>query len=309
MKAINCKILFYLVAICLSSFYFYSCKEQEEIDAGEYSCKTLPAFIKNTGLNPGRTALSTSEKHTMGMVLKEFPLPNSNTLPKIYQHPSWKTAGWLSPIQIDKFGNVFTASAPFISVLDNPVQKQNTIYIINSTDGIMKEFMQLPQPDSNDHRNPFGILSIAFNCKKNILYVSSVAGSTAEKEMGCIYAIDIEKKKIIDQLEGNDFFGIQVVVADGKLLLLAGSTRNSGIYSIKINNNGTFGNSPEKVSGIEGLGLRGDDKVKKIIFKSEDVIQVKGLDFNYNLIAPTEKQESSYDFNFDLESKKWILKK
>ena len=276
---------------------FLSCKtSEEEINVSDYSCKVLPAFVKSTGLDPARSAFSTSEIRTMGLVLKEFPLQAGIALPKIYQHASWKKGGWLSPIQIDKFGNIFTSPAPFISVLDNPVQKQNTIYKINSTDGIMTEFMQLPLPDINDHRNPYGILSLAYNCKENILYVSSVAGSTAAKQNGCIYAIDIEKKKIIDEVRGIDFFGIQVVVADDKLQLLSGSARNADIYAIKITSKGTFGSSPQKVATIEGLGLRGDDKVRKIIFKNSDVIQVKGLAFNYNLIAPTEKQESFYEF-------------
>ena len=309
MKLINSKTCFSFIAFCVLTVVLLSCKAtEEEINAADYSCKVLPAFIKNTGLDPARSAFSTSEVRTMGLVLKEFSLQASTASAKIYQHPSWKKGGWLSPIQIDRFGNVFTAPAPFISVLDNPVQKQNTIYKISSTDGIMTEFMQLPLPDINDHRNPYGILGLAYNCKENILYVSSVAGSTAEKENGCLYALDLEKKKKVDEVKGKDFFGIQLVVADDKLQLLSGSTRNADIYAIKITNNGTFGSSPQKIASIEGLGSRGDDKVRKIIFKNPDAIQVKGLEFNYNLIAPTEKQESLYEFYFDIETKQWILK-
>ncbi len=287
----------------------FSCKEaNEEINAADYSCKALPAFIKSTGLNPARSAFSTSETHTMGLVLKEFPLPNANAQPKIYQHPSWKIGGWLSPIQIDNMGNVFTAPAPFINVYNNPAQNSNTIYKVNNTSGVMEEFMRLPITDSLSYRNPYGILSIAFNCKKNILYVSSVAGSTPQKENGCLYAIDIASKKIIDKISGKDFFGIQLVVANDQLQLLAGSTRNSNIYQLKIKKDGSFTGSPSIAASIEGLGARGDDKVKKIIFKSDGNIQIKGLEFNYNLIAPTEKQESNYGFYFDTETKKWQYK-
>jgi hypothetical protein len=287
---------------------FSSCKEDEMVDPADYTCKRLPLFITSTGLNPGRSAFSTSEQRTMGLVLKEFPEPNSNAQPKIYQHPSWKTGGWLSPIQVDGKGDIYTAPAAFVNLLVNPLNKRNTLYKVNSTDGIMSEFMNLPIPDTNDRRNPYGILSLAFNCKRNILYVSSVAGSTPQQEKGCIYAIDLETKKIIDKAEGKDFFGIQVVVANDKLWLLAGSTRNGDIFSIKIKPDGSFGGNAEKIASIEGLGARGDDKVKKIIFKSADNIQVKGLEFNYNLIAPTEKQESSYDFYFDSESQTWMFK-
>lgn len=300
----NLNFYFFIVAL---SQLFFSCKE-EPVEAADYTCKTLPSFIRSTGFNSARSAFSTSDIRIMGLVLKEFPTDNSLP-PKKYQHPSWKKAGWLSPIQLDKFGNIYTAPAPFVNVLDNPVEKQNTIYIVKSNDGVMEEFMQLPKPDSITNRNPFGILSIAFNCKQNILYVSSVAGSTMQKEMGCLYAIDVEKNIIVDKITGNDFFGIELVVVDGKLRLLCGSARNSNIYSIKIKSNGKFGSTPQKVASIDGLGLRGDDKVRKIIFKSEDAIQVKGLEFNYNLIAPTEKQETTYDFNYNLETRQWELQK
>jgi hypothetical protein len=293
---------FLLFTFCLLQT---SCKE-ETVNAADYTCKALSPFVKNTGLDPARSAFSTSETRIMGLVLKEFS--NNNSVPaKIYQHSSWKMGGWLSPIQIDKFGNIYTAPAPFISVLDNPIKNQNTIYKVNGTDGVMTEFIKLPMPDSLTNRNPFGIVSIAFNCKKNILYVSSVAGSTAQKEMGCLYVIDLEKKAIVDKITGMDFFGIQLVVADDKLRLLSGSTRNSNIYSIKINGNGRFASQPEIVASIEGLGLRGDDKVKKIIFKGDGQIQVKGLEFNYNLIAPTEKQESTFNFIYDMDLQKWAL--
>jgi hypothetical protein len=295
--------------IFLCSSILPSCKEDEAIEVSDYNCKTLPMFTSSTGLNSARSAFSTSELRTMGLVLKEFPLPGSNEPSKIYQHPSWKQAGWLSPIQIDNKGDIYTAPAAFVNLLNNPLNKRNTLYKVNSSDGIMNEFMSLPIADTTDHRNPYGILSLAFNCKKNILYVSSVAASTAQQEKGIVYAIDVVSKKIIDEIKGKDLFGIQVVVADDKLWLVAGSTRSSDIFSIKIKADGSFGSSAEKIASIEGLGARGDDKVKKIIFKAADAIQVKAVEFNYNLIAPTEKQESTYDFYFDTETKTWLLKK
>ena len=32
-----------------------------------------------------------------------------------------------------------------------------------------------------------------------------------------------------------------------------------------------------------------------------------GIEFNYNLTAPTEKQETIYRFRYDVEEKKWVL--
>lgn len=286
----------------------FSCKEkQEEVNASDYQCKTMPAFIKSTGLNPSRVAFSTSEMRSMGLNLKEMPLDAS--LPaKTYQHPSWKTAGWLSPIQIDKTGNVFTAPAPFVNVLNNAAKDQNTIYKVSSSDGVLSEFFKLPWPKEPNSRNPFGIVGLAYNCKNNILYVSTVAGSSPHEELGSIYAVDAATKQIVDEIKGQDFFGIQVVVAGGKLYLLAGSARSSDFYAVKLKSDGKFSGKAQLTGSIAGLGARGNDKVKKIIFIREDAIQVKGLEFDFNLIAPTEKQESLYEFYYDYEAGKWIQK-
>ncbi len=298
------KILFFTTAL----IPFFSCAEkEEEAAAAEYQCKTMPAFVKNTGLNPKRVAFSTSEMHNMGLYLKEMPADMSIPA-KTYQHPSWKTAGWLSPIQLDKMGNLFTAPAPFVNVLNNPVKDQNTIYKVNSADGVLAEFLKLPWPKEPNDRNPFGIVSLAYNCKNNILYASTVAGSTPKEQLGRIYAIDAATKQIVDEIKGRDFFGIQVVVEAGRVVLLAGSARSSDFYAIKLKSNGKFSGEPQFAGSIEGLGARGNDKVKKIIFKAENDIQVKGLEFDFNLIAPTEKQESNYEFYYDYEAGKWLLK-
>ncbi|MFZ1529658.1 MAG: hypothetical protein WAT19_12960 [Ferruginibacter sp.] len=298
------KIFFYPIALIA----FFSCTEkEEEANAAEYQCKTMPAFVKNTGLNPARVAFSTSEMRSMGLNLKEMPLDMAVPA-KTYQHPSWKAAGWLSTIQLDKMGNLFTAPAPFVNVLNNPVKDQNTIYKVNSADGMLAEFLKLPWPKEPDSRNPFGIAGLAYNCKNNILYASTVAGSTPAQQVGCIYAIDAGTKQIVDEIKGQDFFGIQVVVAAGRVFLLAGSARSSEFYAIPLKANGKFSGKPRLAGSIEGLGARGNDKVKKIIFKAENNIQIKGIEFDFNLIAPTEKQESNYDFYYDYESGKWMLR-
>jgi len=238
----------------------------------------------------------------MGLVLVE-----NDGSPRYYQHPSWKAAGWLSPIQLDVAGNVFTAPAPFINVHDNPVTKQNTVYKVDATTGEMSEFMQLPLPDSLNGNNPYGILGLLYYCEGNILYASSIAGSDRHTERGSIYAIDLKTKKIIDRLPAIDAIGMGITYVTGERRLFFGTGRNSSVYSIAIRSDGTFKGKPEVSFSLDGLGLRGDDKVRRIRTDAQGNLIVYGIEFNYNLIAPREKPESVYYFRFDDQGKRWAL--
>lgn len=283
--------------------FFSSCKEKEQqAQPTDFICKTLPSFVRDVGFQPSRSAFSTAERQIMGLVLKEF----TDTGGRTYQHPSWREAGWLSVLQLDRLGNIFVAPAPFISVLDNPVSKQNTLYIIKGTDQRMVPFIELPANIDTSGRNPFGITGVAYNCRDHLLYVASVAGSDLHTEKGTLYVIDATTAKIIDRFEGKDFFGLEVGVAGEKPLLLAGSTRTSEVYSFEIGSNGKLRGAPQPAFDLSNMGPRGDDKARKIVFNTDGTITVSGLAFSYNLIASTERPETLYTFLYDTELKKWV---
>jgi hypothetical protein len=291
--------------IALTVFFFYSCKEgDEEVTAAEFTCKALPGFVRDLGFDAQRSAFSTGEKQLMGLVLKEF---SKDGIAKTYQHSSWSKAGWLSALQIDRHGNIFVAPAPFISVLDNPAGKQNILYKVDGATQQMTPFIELPAADSNTSRNPFGITGITYNCRNQLLYVASIAGSTIDKENGCLYVIDANSKAIVDKYEGKDLFGLEIAVVDKHLRLLAGSTRTPDIYSFNIDGQGKISSEPETILSLANLGPRGDDKARKIVFNPDESITVSGLEFMYNLIASTERPETVYSFRYDLSVKKWIL--
>jgi hypothetical protein len=294
-----------ILTIALLAVVFSSCKEEgTKTDPAQYNCKTLPSFVRGLGFDPRKSAFSTSEKQVMGLVLKEF----TDTGSRIYQHPGWKQAGWLSALRLDKFGNIFTAPAPFISVLDNPVQKQNILYRVGGNDQLMTAFIDLPVADSNN-RNPFGIMGIAYNCKDNLLYVSSVAGSDIQTERGCLYVVDAATKKIIDRHEGKDFFGLEICVIDGKPVLLAGSTRTSQVFSFALDSKGKLAGDPQPIIDLGNAGPRGDDKARKITWNDDGSLAVSGLQFSYNLIASTERPETIYYFYYEPQQQKWLLVK
>lgn len=278
-------------------------------------CQKEPAFIQQYGIDPLWSALSTSEKHRMGLVLVELiktgseSKPSANTFRgRIFQDSSWKKGGWLSGISLDATGNVYTIPAPLVSVLDNPPQNQNSIFRVDAQTGIMEKWLQLPVKKYESGNSPYGLMGISFDCTSGTLFASSIAGSKRFQEKGIIYSIEAISKKLKDSLVGIDAIGLTVYFdPSGKKRLLFGKARTGEIWSVIIDKNARFiKNSLQKELNLEGLGPRGDDKARKIRF-SNGLLSINGIAFNYNLQASSEKPETLYDFKWNIAAKKWQL--
>lgn len=295
------------VLLWLAGMLAVSCKHKEEIEFDANSCKSVPKFTAALGYDQRRSFFSTSDTRKMGLLLVESEQPGNVAAPaKVYQHPSWRQGGWLAPIMLDNEGNIFTAPAPFINVLDNPAANQNTIYKVDTNTGIMDVFMRLPVADSTV-QNPFGIIAMAWLCETGTLYVSSVAGSDRQHERGVIYAIDVKEKKIIDKLTATDAMGMGITYITGQRQLFFGNARNSTVSSIELDKNGKFAGKPVTAFTLEGLGPRGDDKVRRINADRSGNLNVIGMEFNFNLIAPREKQEHNYKATYYAGDQKWLV--
>ncbi len=305
-KSVLSKII--AVACIFFLFTISACKEQEVVFENN-DCKAQPPFIKSIGFNPGKSAFSTSEKKIKGLLLIQINAngDTSNGGRKTYQHPSWAMGGWLGPIQIDKAGNCFVAPVPVINLIDNPVAKQNIIYKVAAATGEMQKFAELPVTDSSINTNPFGIIGLAYLCETNTLYAASVQGSSRKEEKGFIYAIDAASGKIVDKVSGVDAFGMGISYSSGSRQLYFGSARSSDVFAITLSKEGKFSGKPIPAFSINNLGPRGDDKVRKIKFDKTGKLQAIAIEFNYNLTAPTEKQENIYTFMWNEQEKRWVL--
>lgn len=285
-----------------------SCHHAEEVAYSNNACKKNPAFIKANGFDEKKSYFSTSDLHTMGLLLLQSEQPgNPAAAPtKIYQHPSWKKGGWLAPILIDDNGNVYTAPVPFINVWNNPAANQNTIYKVDGSTGEMNEYLKLPIPDTTD-QNAFGIIGLAYLCETQTLYASSIAGSDRAHERGAVYAISTTDNTIIDKIAGVDAMGMGITYITGERRLFFGTGRSSSIYSIALNEKGKFSGKPAEEFSLSGLGPRGDDKVRRITADKNGNLQISSVEFNYNLIAPQEKQDTRYIAVYDADAKKWSV--
>jgi len=277
-------------------------------------CQKEPNFIKTLGFDPLWTALSTSDKRSIGIVLVEFekkenqksPTPQ-NPQKSIYQHESWKSAGYLSTITFDISGNAYTIPTPLISMLYNPKEKHNTIFQISGYTGLLSEWVNLPYSPSASP-NPYGLLGITYDCISNLMIASTVSGSSRYKEKGIIYIVSVATKKIIDTLKNKDAIALTVAYDEkGNKRMYYGSARTGNIISIPINENGKFNKKLQRNElSLNGFGPRGDDKARKIKFNN-GIMLVNGISFNYNLQASSEKPETLYKFQWNTDTKKWEL--
>lgn len=294
--------LFFGIAIAIAAAYFayqYFFKKTQTPPAKTgvvTGCQKSPQFL--AGLNFGnRASLSTSDKFRAGLLIVEGE--------RIYQHPSWKNAGFLAPIEQDKDGNIFVAPAPFINVLLNPPDQQNTVWRVDSRSQEMTKFLDLPHDAKLGDQNAYGTLDLAYDCDTENLYVSSVYGSTRDKEFGKIYRIDTKTKTVTPAIENTDGFGLGIYgTAKGKRLFY-GLSRRSEIWSVLLADDGSVSGTPRKEVTLENIGPRGDDKVRRITFQPNGEMLVFGIEFNFNLIAPTEKQEMIYRFRYVTDKDVW----
>ena len=297
-----------IVLIIIGGVFLFSCRQPEKAAYSDNNCKLIPPFVGRLGFNTKKSYFSTSEKKTMGLVLLEAVDPQNLQAGAVkkYQDSSWKKAGWLAPIQLDDRGNIFTAPAPFINVLNNPAADQNTIYRISGGTGEMEAFAKLRLPDSLTDQNPYGIIGMVYLCESGSLYVSTIAGSNRNYEKGAIYQVNAATGKTEDQLTGMDVLGMGIAYTSGERRLFFGKARTPDVYSVALDKKGSFAGKPQFEFSLSGMGPRGDDKVRRIKTGKDGSLEVYGMEFNFNLIAPTEKQEAVYQFAYNEAGKKWM---
>ena len=259
------------------------------------SCQQVPPFVRALGFG-NKAAFSTSDRKIQGLILLEGE--------RKYQHPSWKFAGSLAPITRDGRGNTFAAPAPWIDVLENKPDEQNKVYRVDGQTQEMKLFSDLPKAVAPTSQNPYGVLGLSFDCDTNSLYASSVSGSTRSEISGRIFQLSADGK-VLSQLEKTDAIGLAVFNSAKDKRLYFGQARNSEIWSIALDEKGNFAGEARQEVSMENLGTRGDDKARRINFSPQNEMIVFGIEFGFNLIAPTEKQETIYRFRYDAAKDVW----
>ena len=265
-------------------------------------CRGTPKFpIAKLGFSRA-VVFSTSERLNKGLQLYEPGADGKLENAKKYQHPSWTMGGYLGTFVVDNLGNVFVAPSPRISLIDNPPEKANILYKVDTESGVMSEFLKLPSALPPSPENPYGILALSFDCDTNSLYVTSVMGSTRAQQVGRIYRVDLKTGQVADQYDNFDGFGLAAYNLPTGKRLYVGSARTPEIYSIALDDKGNFSGEPRLEVTLNGAF----NKPRRIDFNTRNQMLVRGIDFNFTLSATSEDRRTDYVFGYEDANSKWV---
>ncbi len=265
-------------------------------------CHGSPQFpITKLGFSRS-VVFSTSERLNKGLELIE-PGPNGDlTNGKHFQDPTWTMGGYLGVFVVDSKGNVYVAPSPRISLIDNPPDKANILYKVDTVTGVMSEFIKLPSAAPPSPENPYGILALSYDCDTDSLYVTSVMGSTRSQQVGRIYRIDVKTGKVAGQFDNVDGFGVAGFNFSTGKRLYFGSARTPEIFSIALDGNGNFWGEPRREIVLTGTY----NKARRLDFNQRGELLVRAIDFNFTLSATSEDRRTDYVFDYDDGTGKWV---
>jgi hypothetical protein len=267
------------------------------------SCRTVPAFARSLGFDD--TSVMDTQSSTKGLVIFQ-PGATANDPPsRQFQDITWDDAGYLGPLTTDKLGNIYVAPAPHISMLDNPPSQANTIFKVDASTGKLAPLVDLPRALPPTQQNSFGLMGLAYDCDTHSLYATSVAGSKPMEELGRIFRIDLGSGQITSTLEKTDAFGLAVFNGVSGKRLYFGSARASEVRSVALSTKGDFAGVPRVEFSMAGWGVNGDDKARRIIFNVDNSMLIRGMPFDFNLIASSGRPQTDYQMRYDPNADTW----
>ena len=205
----------------------------------------------------------------------------------------------------DRDGNIYAAPAPLVSLVENPPDRQNQVYRVDSDSQLMAEWVDLPAALPPSGANPYGVVGLAYDCDTELLYATSLAGSTAGQEVGRIFSIDLASGQVVETLEGIDAMGVGVYNgAQGKRLYY-GLTRRPELWSVALDEQGRFAGEPRFELSLAELPTEGRQTVRRIRFGTGTDAKLYLVNFNYTLQVAGERQETILPIAYDPFSDTW----
>lgn len=268
-------------------------------------CRPVPKFAQALGFN--QTSVIDTQGGQKGLILYQPAARSGDPPPGTFQDPTWDDAGYLGPLTTDRNGNIYVAPSPRVSLYDNPPGMASTLFKIDTATGQMAEFLDLPVAAPPSAENPFGILGLAYDCDTHSLYASSVAGSTRTQALGRIFRIDLGSGRVASELDAVDAFGLAIFNGVSGKRLYFGSARASEILSLALDVTGNVAGIPRLEVSLAGWGVNGDDKARRVIFNNDNTMTVRGLPFEFNLIATSERPQSEYRLQYLTNNDSWQL--
>ena len=275
-------------------------KYQKALQVGRLdACAKNPSFPAKEGLKP---PFFIDLRQVDGPGLKIIEAQKGG---KVLKNNEWAKAGTLGPYTLDKNGVIYTAPIPFVNLRDRPMSIYNQVFRVDNESGAMTEFLHLPPAAEPTPENAYGVVGMTYDCSNHSMYVSSLAGSGAESEVGRVFHIDLKTKKILHQLEGFDALGIGLFnMKSGKKLFL-GHARSPEIFSIALDDAGGFIGKPKFEFSLAAMEGGSYDNAHRIRFLRDNVLKIKGIEFSFSLITASEPQRNIYLFDYEPLTDSW----
>jgi len=270
---------------------------------GVTACQSRPRFTAGLGLG-ARAALGTSVEGLKGLAVLD-PEAGAAGRPPVYQHATWDDAGYLGPWVYDRVGNIYVAPVPLVSLEENPPERQNKVYRVDTDTQVMAEYVDLPAAQPPSGANPFGVIGLAYDCDTDSLYATSVAGSTATEEVGRVFRVDLATGTVAARRDGVDAFGAAVFNGARGKRLYYGLARAPELYSIGLDERGDFAGEPRLELSLAALQSGTGDKIRRVRFGAGPAMTLHAYDFTYSLQVASERQERLFTFAYDAAGDTW----
>lgn len=266
------------------------------------TCKQQPQFMQ--GVNLGSApALASSYENIKGMVVIDTQAPHDTT--RRYQHPSWTIGGYLGSITRDSLGNVYVVPSPLVSLYENPPEKQNIIYKVDTRTAEMKAWINLPSVSLPSTQNPYGALGLFFDCDTNTLYASSVSGSSLERESGTIFQINTVSGEVIGRLDHIDAIGVAVVNWQNQKTLVMGSARESLVLGVPLDEKGNFAGGIRVITRLNFNDSSSLHRIRRISIDETGLVTLQVSVFAYNLMSPRNSERGVYTYQIGEQVWDW----
>ncbi len=298
-----------LLAIAGTVAVFHKNKEVVPTDGGEKppslgefssgaDCTRLPQFLGRLKI-PQPVLIDLSQKKFTGIAL-HYGQNHEETL-----HPEvWGKYEHFGTYALNEQGDIYLSPMPFISVRPTTFDLQKNIYKLDSKTGALSVFMRFDdvRPSAT---NPYGVISLAYDCEDQTLWVSAIDETDYQSVKGTIYHIDPDAKKILQSVEGFDALTILPLHTGKGRFLLAGSARDNALYATAITA-GVLSSPPRKLLELPAA----NERIRKIRITGNNELELQAISFSYTLLAQsTSRDRTYYDATWDAASSEWKLEK
>ena len=296
-----------VVAILAGASYFLLFKDDSKVSKVEVknfkfsefnrvkSCASMPRFLYKAGVK--RPVIDLSQEKFTGIAFYY------NNFRKVLHKKSWERFEYLGTYAIDRVGNIYLTPNPFISIKPTTFNLQKAVYKLDSINGELTRWLVIDdiKPTQN---NPYGLISIAYDCNDGSLYVSAIDKSNYKGSFGRIYKINPKDKSYKKVIDNFDALTLYILKTKDKKYLLAGSAMDNALYAFEFKGK-NLDTTPHKLLSLPNPELH----IRKIKAIGKNTLQLEAIKFSYSLIAASDKKKRViYIATYNPNTNRWSVK-